>query len=178
MKLGEAFKEAEALVEQWELDKCKVKFEDHKTTCGKLRWFPKITKGNQCVLFLSRNYVLNNPDDRVLNTFKHEIAHGLDLQRNNGMLEKARGGKNLPHGARWKKVAIEVGADPVACAKDAYIPRRFVVVCKKCANSFERDKRPDLNGRVCAKCKQNDFEVRFNPAFRKEGSLLVEKELT
>jgi predicted SprT family Zn-dependent metalloprotease len=87
-------------------------------------------------------YARNNPDDAVLDTLLHEVAHAL-------------AGPEAGHGPAWQAVAARIGATPRACddSPDTVVqPGDWRTTCPACNRTHHRYKRPRaLSGYRC-KC--------------------------
>jgi len=87
-------------------------------------------------------YALHNPDEAVLDTLLHEIAHAL-------------AGPEAGHGPAWKAIAVRIGATPRACddSPDTVVePGDWRATCAGCGRTLHKYKRPRvLNGYRC-KC--------------------------
>lgn len=80
------------------------------------------------IISVSAYHIEHNPDDNIINTILHEIAHALHYHHyaDNGRLNEfsacVRRGKRFvrkvkPHGKEWKRFAAMVGCVPKATAK-------------------------------------------------------------
>ena len=89
---------------------------------------------------IAEYYALNSPQESVLDTLLHEIAHAI-------------AGPAARHGPAWKAVAIRLGATPRACDNsDVAVvkPGDWQATCAACKKIFHRYKRPrSLNGYRC-----------------------------
>ena len=178
MKITEAYKLAAKCMKEHGVDDYKLVFNDTKTICGQCLTYPKRNNlGRRGEIFISRTYCVNNGDAEVKDTILHEIAHA--LRDNSGIPATYTDGKEDCHDKHWRAFAIKLGANPKACAEShVYIPRRWLITCDGCGKSFEREKMPNLKGKCCAKCREGQFKVKFNPSYKKEGGLLKRKVLT
>jgi len=155
-------------------------FDDAATTCGRCftYGFDPITKkptvrkrGFLGHITLSRRFIENNSNREIEDTIRHEIAHAICNLRN-GLIEDKKGNRDS-HGIEWKRVAIEVGAIPRACALDAYIPKRFAVWCPSCNKKIGET---ELNQRQynCKFCKKKAVVklniVKENAVLRDESA--------
>jgi len=71
-------------------------------------------------LALSEGHVIHSPDDEVIDTIRHEIAHFI-------------AGANANHGATWKRACLRVGARPIVCGGiPAGMQFPLYVVCPLC----------------------------------------------
>jgi predicted SprT family Zn-dependent metalloprotease len=108
---------------------------------------------------IAEYFALNNPDELVLDTLLHEIAHAL-------------AGPSARHGPAWKRIAIRLGAKPRACEDSpdvAVQPGDWQSNCTSCRKTFHRYKRPrSLSGYRC-NCTAGTplvFEFMGDPAQR------------
>jgi predicted SprT family Zn-dependent metalloprotease len=89
---------------------------------------------------IAEYYALNSPQESVLDTLRHEIAHAL-------------AGPKAGHGPAWKAVAMRIGAKPRACdnSDEAVVkPGDWQATCSACKKIFHRYKRPkSLSGYRC-----------------------------
>lgn len=122
------------------------------------RWDHAKTRLGAChhrtqTISLSRHYAELNEPAEVMDTVLHEIAHAL-----------TPGGG---HGARWKKVAAELGARPVARAdaRSVVSPApRWIASCPACDASISRYRRPST-ALACARCCRRFNGGRFDRRF-------------
>lgn len=137
-------------------------FEIHhssKRVCGKciFRAYPPKKK-----VVLYRTYLKHNPDDQIINTIKHEIAHALAYEK----YGRAGGG----HGAAWREMCAVVGIKPERLNYNAKrLEKRYIAICGHCGRQFQLDKRPSsrrrYNCRAC--CHLADYVPliwKHNPA--------------
>jgi hypothetical protein len=104
-------------------------------------------------------YALNTPQEAVLDTLMHEIAHAI-------------AGPSAGHGPAWKAVAVRLGATPRACDnsdKTAMKPGDWQATCPACKKTVQRYKPPmNLSGYRC-RCRFRSplvFEFMGDPALR------------
>jgi predicted SprT family Zn-dependent metalloprotease len=91
---------------------------------------------------LSTHFAERNPDEEVLDTILHEIAHAMV-------------GPGHGHDAAWRAKCREVGARPEArYGEDVEMPRgRWRATCPGCATEFDRHRRPKrAAGWFCRPC--------------------------
>jgi len=117
---------------------------------------------------ISEYYARNSPDESVLDTLRHEIAHAL-------------AGPAAKHGPAWKAIAARLGAAPRACDDSAgtvVAPGDWQAVCPSCRKTYHRYRTPKtLTGYHC-RCKAGaplTFEYRGDPAHRPEVPRTVEE---
>lgn len=86
---------------------------------------------------LSVDFIINNEFDKINDTVRHEIAHALV-------------GPGHGHGLVWKRKAIELGAKPEACSKEANVPGKYQASCG-CGKifHFHRKVRRIYSCKVC-----------------------------
>lgn len=108
---------------------------------------------------IAEYYALNSPQESVLDTLLHEIAHAV-------------AGPGARHGPAWKAVAVRIGATPRACDYSDEIaqkPGDWQATCPACKKIIHRYKRPrSLSGYRC-RCKARAplvFEFMGDPALR------------
>ncbi len=108
---------------------------------------------------IAEYYAANSPEDHVLDTLRHEIAHAL-------------AGPKAGHGPAWQAVAVRLGAKPVACDRsgEAVVkPGDWQSDCAACGITHHRYKRPpSLTGYRCACTARTPltYEHKGDPAFR------------
>ena len=117
---------------------------------------------------IAEYFALNSPDELVLDTLLHEIAHAI-------------AGPTARHGPAWKRVAIRLGAKPRACEDSpdtAVQPGEWQTTCSACQKTFHRYKRPkSLSGYRC-KCEARTplvFDFMGDPALRPFVPMTAEK---
>ena len=102
---------------------------------------------------------LNSPQESVIDTLMHEIAHAI-------------AGHAAGHGPVWKAVALRVGASPRSCAvatEQVVQPGDWQATCPACQRTFHRYKRPkSLSGYRCKCAAQSPIAFAFmgDPAFQ------------
>ena len=108
---------------------------------------------------IAEYYALNSPQESVLDTLLHEIAHAI-------------AGPAARHGPAWKAVAIRLGATPRACdnSEETVVkPGDWQATCAACKKVFHRYKRPkSLTGYRC-RCEARSplvFEFMGDPALK------------
>ena len=117
---------------------------------------------------IAEYYALNSPQDSVLDTLLHEIAHAI-------------AGPKAGHGPAWKTVAMRIGATPRACDNSddtAMQPGDWQATCPACKKIFHRYKRPrSLSGYRCRCAARSSliFEFMGDPALRPFVSMTVQK---
>lgn len=105
---------------------------------------------------IAEHYALNNDQDEVMDTLMHEIAHA-----------KTPGHKHDPV---WKAMAVQLGAQPVSCAKRNVIvkPGNWRAICDECGKVYHKYKNSaGLEARRfgCVVCKNMiRFEWVGDPA--------------
>jgi len=108
---------------------------------------------------IAEYYALNSPQESVLDTLLHEIAHAI-------------AGPKAGHGPAWKAVALRIGATPRACdnSEEAVVQSGdWQATCAACKKVFHRYKQPrSLNGYRC-RCEARSplvFEFMGDPALK------------
>lgn len=99
-------READALFRQWDCPGWRVEFWDSTRNLGQCDHRNKI-------VWMNEGYCLHNPDDMVLDTLKHEVAH-------------IKAGPDAGHGIIWKKWCERIGCTPAACSKNPVLPPKPV----------------------------------------------------
>ncbi len=106
-------------------------------------------------------YARHSPEDSVLDTLRHEIAHAI-------------AGPAAKHGPRWKAVAVRLGATPRSCETSGQAvvqPGDWRATCPACEKTVPLYRRPRrLTGYRC-RCEARSpltFEYVGNSAFRPE----------
>lgn len=91
---------------------------------------------------LSRYLVERNPQEEVLETILHEIAHAL-------------AGPNTHHGPVWQYMARQVGCAPTRCYDSTKVktpPAKYIGTCPCCGQKWKRHRRPKKSV-WCLRCK-------------------------
>jgi predicted SprT family Zn-dependent metalloprotease len=108
---------------------------------------------------IAEYYARNSPEESVLDTLRHEIAHAI-------------AGPAAKHGPRWKAVAVRLGATPRACetTHQAVVkPGDWQASCPACERTVHLYRRPrSLSGYRC-RCEARSpltFEYKGDPARR------------
>jgi len=107
---------AKAEMENWGLGDWNFKLDNSYTRLGYCDY-------NKKIICVSRKHMESDEPSHVVDTLRHEIAHGVHFLRRGSELNK-RDWKNgrwvrriKPHGREWKAIAREVGCTPKATAK-------------------------------------------------------------
>src|SRR3954467_11086748 len=91
-----------------------------------------VCKYRQKRIEIAEYYARNSPEETVLDTLRHEIAHAL-------------AGPAAKHGPAWKAVAVRLGARPRACDtshETVVPPGDWRATCPDCGRTFHRYRRP------------------------------------
>ena len=108
---------------------------------------------------IAEYYARNSPEESVLDTLLHEIAHAI-------------AGPAAKHGPRWKAVAVRLGATPRSCESSGQAvvePGDWQATCPACEKTVHFYRQPrSLNGYRC-KCEARSplkFEYTGDPVRR------------
>jgi len=115
----------------------------------KAHWYGFHMGRKRCIL-LNQGYVLVSPEELVLDTIKHEIAHALAWIRHEA------GG----HCRIWREMCVLVGCKPKRCTKWVCLPTdKFKVVCTvhNGVTSFRSRQISDLSSRWCRQCGESSL---------------------
>jgi predicted SprT family Zn-dependent metalloprotease len=88
-------------------------------------------------------YARNSPEESVLDTLLHEVAHAL-------------AGPAAKHGPKWKAVAVRLGATPRSCETSGQAvtePGDWRATCPACAATYHRYRRPLASGVYRCRCR-------------------------
>ncbi len=117
---------------------------------------------------IAEYYARNSPEESVLDTLRHEIAHAI-------------AGPAAKHGPAWKAVAARLGATPRSCetSHQAVVkPGDWQATCPACKKTSHRYRRPtSLSGYRC-RCESRSpltFEYMGDPARRPVVPVTVEE---
>jgi hypothetical protein len=101
---------------------------------------------------LSIHFVEGNPDELVLDTLLHEIAHALV-------------GPGHGHDAVWKRKCLEVGARPERVSFDVIMPPgRWQARCPGCGEIHHKHRKPKrLSGWHCIACGPEAGKLCWQP---------------
>ncbi len=120
-----------------------------------------LCSGKKKLIYLSTYYLDVLPKLKLIDTILHEIAHAIDCE--------IRG--DSYHDSVWKKIAITVGAKPVATTDvkeyskgDAYQlylkKHRYKLVCPNCGRCSYRHRKPKT-AISCGDCNPKFYDERF-----------------
>ena len=117
-----------------------------------------VCKSDLKYIGISEHYARNSPEENVMDTLMHEIAHALV-------------GPGHGHGEVWKAMARKLGATPRACNRDSDTvqkPGDWKAECSTCHKVYFKYRRPQcLTGFRCGKCKTAlKFAYAGNPALK------------
>jgi predicted SprT family Zn-dependent metalloprotease len=117
---------------------------------------------------IAEYYARNSPQETVLDTLRHEIAHAI-------------AGPAARHGPAWKAVAIRLGATPRACDNShetVVTPGDWQATCPACEKTSHRYRRPTSLGGYRCRCEARSpltFEYTGDPARRPVVPVTVEE---
>jgi hypothetical protein len=117
---------------------------------------------------ISEYHARHNPDETVLDTLRHEIAHAL-------------AGPAAKHGPAWKAIALRLGASPRACdvSTDTIVsPGVWQATCPSCRKTHHRYRTPKVLDGFRCRCEARSpltFEYVGDPARRPEVPKTVEE---
>ena len=146
MNLSEAYTLARSLMNQHGLQSWGFEFDKSVSRFGACHYRKK-------KITLSRRIVLDNPENEVILTLLHEVAHALSYLRH--------GRKGCGHGTLWKQVCVEIGAKPERCydsskVNNTTIPK-FVLRHKETREIYAKyHRRPKWANRVHEVWAKND----------------------
>lgn len=131
MDLAKAQLIARDLMNFHRLENWQFKFSNAVSFFGYCHWSKKL-------ITLSKNLVEMNPEEKVIETILHEIAHAIAP-------------KYAHHGPDWKKAAVSIGCAPIRCYDNtvARPSKRFIGTCPKCSVTIERHRRKTIS---CSRC--------------------------
>jgi predicted SprT family Zn-dependent metalloprotease len=132
MQIDDAAKILVQLLKRHGLHNTAIQFDRAKRRLGCFKWTTGRPEG---IISLSRYFVTLNDEQRVCQTMLHEIAHALNWKRYGG----------TGHDARWKSIAIEIGAPPDRCFEDGTVAKpkgQFVGNCRDCGSELSMFRRP------------------------------------
>ncbi len=116
---------------------------------------------------IAEYYARNSPEESVLDTLLHEIAHAI-------------AGPAAGHGPAWKAVAARLGAIPRACdasGRAVVEPGDWRATCPACGKTFHRYRRPMSAGAYRCRCEARSplaFEFVGDPSRRPIVPMTVE----
>lgn len=144
MDIAKLRNEATVLFERWGLDTVSnywtfIIKDTRKRALGLCKYGKK-------EIHISYTHAVNDAEETVLDTLKHEIAHAL-------------AGPHVPmHGSEWKQWAKKVGCSPEACRatvknqETTEIPGRYFANCPCCQREFNWYRKPRHTVKWCAAC--------------------------
>lgn len=144
-----------AEITRWALvDHYTFRFNNSKTNCG-LCYFSKTGRPGR--IELSRRYIASNPEENVLDTIRHEVAHAL-------------AGPTAHHGPVWQDWCRKVGCSPVCCSEHKMMPAGiWQATCPGCTKLYSRHRRPrTLTGFFCRTCGQEKGMLIFGKVEMKD----------
>jgi predicted SprT family Zn-dependent metalloprotease len=130
------------LMNNYNLHHWRIGFNNRKRGMG-------LTSYKDKKIYLSRNLINFAPDDVIINTMLHEIAHAIDFER--------RGRSS--HDIRWQSIALQVGAKPSPYVDDdkieytKNIKEKYNYVCECCGIVVRTYRRlKNIDNRYCSDC--------------------------
>jgi len=119
-------------------------------------------KHSQRLITMSRSLSDLNKDshaEKLVDTLLHEIAHALTRERYGRGVQA--------HGWEWKRMCIEIGANPERCydaSKIETVQGKYVYVCPNCGQEVNYHKRLTRK-RACSKCCNEYNSGRYSEEF-------------
>ena len=107
----------------------------NRSRLGYCNWGKKI-------IGLSIFHVTGSPENAVMDTILHEIAHALV------------GPSSNPHGPAWKRKALEIGCNAERCGV-MNAPKKYVGHCPSCNKEYKANRRTVFACGNC--CKQYNY---------------------
>jgi len=100
-------------------------------------------------LQFNTEYVINNPDEEVWDTFKHEVAHALT--------------PGHKHDAVWRAQAEALGCSARATRSLAHMPESHdhKATCPKCGHTYWKGKPRYKSGYYCPTCGPVNGALHF-----------------
>jgi predicted SprT family Zn-dependent metalloprotease len=103
------------------------------------------------VIELMQPYVEQAPDEEVINTIRHEIAHAL-VWTKFGV---------TGHNDVFYQMCQRIGAIPERCSS-FQMTKKYRVTCNACGCRMQQyHRRVDITGHHCAKCGSTDIELEY-----------------
>jgi len=133
-----------------------LEFSDAKRRLGVCKYGKRSPRMK--VIALSRHYCCQGGWDVMGDVVRHEIAHAIEFETTG----------RSSHGAGWKRLAAELGADPTRCFDGPLLPpapSRYVGVCPSCGHEqsfYRRIKR----SYACVACCREHSGGRYDERFR------------
>lgn len=99
---------------------------------------------------------------QLLDTLLHEIAHAIAF---------IRYGRSQNHNYNWKRICVEIGANPNRCCNSKEVNTirgRFVYKCKHCGHivyAHKKWKRTKAHGKCCNTFGNGKFSTQFELEF-------------
>ena len=120
-------------------------------------WRPKIvddrSRGGYChwerkILAISVHH-LSSPEDKIVDTILHEIAHALV------------GPYVKQHGEIWRRKALEIGCSGHRCMR-MQTPYKYTGFCKNCKRESKANRRTNKAcGHCCKEYNNNRYSEKF-----------------
>lgn len=131
----------------------------------RVRFNPRLTRAlGRCwesrkTIEYQPRYMEQNDWAEVEQTIRHEVAHAV-------------AGASARHGARWVRVALQLGVkSPSSTSSSATLTRKFTGTCEGCKQTWQRDRR--MLGAICPPCRRKrQAEIRETGASEQRMSIV------
>lgn len=146
----------EQVVKEWEYQKEKWNLREWELRFSKARRNLGSCDCARKRIYVSLEYMKENPFPVLKDTLLHEIAHALQF-RKSGYTD---------HGDQWKELALQVGCSPRRCAPagEVEVPKgKYAGICPSCDNItyFYRKVKRRYYCRLCSKKYEPEAELRI-----------------
>lgn len=143
MNLGKTTEIANELLAKYRLDGWSFKINKNKRRLGVCKEYAKCIE-------LSEHFILRNPDELIMDTILHEIAHALV-------------GTDHGHNTVWKEMCLKIGCKPKACEDEVLMPEGdWQAQCPGCRSVISRHRKPrPLRGLYCLACGPEQGSLTF-----------------
>lgn len=129
-------------------DDWSFRFDNAKVRAGCCRYRSKI-------ISISRGFIKKAPDQEIVDTILHEIAHALV-------------GRGHGHGPVWRRKARDIGCSARRCHDIRFTEHQYRWNCRNCERGeWARHRLPRrLLGRICPYCRSEvHFEIKAGDAW-------------